>query len=203
MYHQVLEAVIVFASHGNSGGSAPREIELVKRLCSFGVISPLCFTEDEWMIIDSIGTCQNKRKSSFFKDPNGYIHNVDAFSKKPIKTYHYDTKIWKDNNAGITWNGGLFEYKDDVLTGRYFNRCNLWLYDIEHPYSPKETQVIDCVEVEIAPDDWIMAVDRDSYQLCTLSCYYNIQWKECPCMKDVRLEDVTPELTELAYEQMK
>lgn len=36
-----------------------------------------------------------------------------------------------------------------------------------------------------------------------LSCYYNIQWKECPCMKDVRLEDVTPELSNKAYEEIK
>lgn len=35
------------------------------------------------------------------------------------------------------------------------------------------------------------------------SCYYNIQWKECPCMKDVRLEDVTPELSNKAYEEIK
>lgn len=48
-----------------------------------------------------------------------------------------------------------------------------------------------------------MAVDADNYQLGTLSCYYNIQWKECPCLKDVRLEDVTPELDKLAYKQLR
>jgi hypothetical protein len=34
MYQQVIEAVAIFASHGNSGGSAPYEIDLVKRLCN-------------------------------------------------------------------------------------------------------------------------------------------------------------------------
>nr|UWD68590.1 MAG: hypothetical protein [Bacteriophage sp.] len=29
MYQQVIEAIAVFASHGNSGGSAPWEINLV------------------------------------------------------------------------------------------------------------------------------------------------------------------------------
>lgn len=33
MYQQVIEAVAVFASHGNSGSSAPWEINLVQRLC--------------------------------------------------------------------------------------------------------------------------------------------------------------------------
>lgn len=137
------------------------------------------------------------------KDLDGSIHNIYAFSKKPIKRYSYNTKVWEDNNTNVTWTGGLLEYKNDVLTGRYFSRCNLWKYNIEKGYSPKETQVIDCVEVEISPDNWIMAVDGDSYQLGILSCTYNIQWKSCPCLKGVRLEDVTPELEELAFKQIK
>lgn len=32
MYQQVIEAIAVFASHGNSGGSAPWEINLVQKL---------------------------------------------------------------------------------------------------------------------------------------------------------------------------
>lgn len=203
MYQQVLEAIVVFASHNNSGSSAPWEISLVKNLCNWDVISPLRFDDDEWNVIHKDGTCQNNRKSSFFKDPDGNIHNIYAFSNKPTKRYKYDTKTWENNNTCITWNGGLFEYKDDVLTGRYFNGCNLWGYDISKPYTPKEKQVINCVEVEIAPDNWIMAVDADSYQLGLLSCYYYIQWKKCPCMKGIRLEDVTPELEELAFKQIK
>lgn len=58
---------------------------------------------------------------------------------------------------------------------------------------PKPTQIIDCVEVEISPDNWIMAVDIN----------YNIQWEECSCLKDIRLEDVTEELEDKAYEEMR
>lgn len=36
-----------------------------------------------------------------------------------------------------------------------------------------------------------------------LSINYNIQWKKCPCMKGVRLEDVTPELEEKALNEIK
>lgn len=30
-----------------------------------------------------------------------------------------------------------------------------------------------------------------------------IQWEECPCLKGIRLEDVTAELEEEAYEEMR
>ncbi|UWG73938.1 MAG: hypothetical protein [Bacteriophage sp.] len=68
---------------------------------------------------------------------------------------------------------------------------------------PKETIYIDCVEVEISPDNWIMAVDKDNTDLLLLSVKYNIKWKECPCLKGIRLEDVTVELEEEAYEEMR
>lgn len=92
MYQQVIEAVAVFASHGNSGSSAPWEINLVQKLCDWDIISPLKFT---------------------------------------------------DNKNPTCWHGGLFEYKD------------------------------------------------------------NIQWEECSCLKGIRLEDVTEELEDKAYEEMR
>lgn len=39
----------------------------------------------------------------------------------------------------------------------------------------------------IAPDNWIMAVDANNTNLLLLNAYYNIQWKECPCLKGIRL----------------
>lgn len=40
---------------------------------------------------------------------------------------------------------------------------------------PKPTQIIDCVEVEISPDNWIMAVDINNIDLIKLDINYNIQ----------------------------
>lgn len=203
MYEQVMEAVAIFASHGNSGGSAPFEIHLVQKLCSWDIISPLRFTDDEWRQISKDGTCQNIRKSNVFKEPNGNIHYNDAFAKRAVRRYSYATKEWIDNKNPLCWSGGLFEHKDGVLTGRYFNRCILYLHDIDKGWMPKETKILDCVEVEIAPDNWIMAIQNDSINLLTLSCYYKIDWKDCPCLKGIKLEEVTPELEELAYDQIK
>lgn len=180
MYQQVLEAVAVFTSHGNSGSSAPWEIDFVKRLCSWDIISPLTF-----------------------KDPDGSIHDVDAFSKKPVGTYRFDTKTWEKNDKGITWHGGLFEHKDNVLTGRYFSICNIWNHETDKGYMPKPKRIIPCVEVEISPDNWIMAVSADSTELLLLSYDYNIKWEQVSCLEGIRLEDVTPELDSKAYAELK
>lgn len=203
MYKQILEAVAVFASHGNSGASAPWEINLVQKLCSWDIISPLRFTDDEWSQVSPDGTCQNRRKGDVFKEPDGSIHYNEAFTKRPTGKYSFATKKWIENKNPLCWHGGLFEHKDNILTGRYFSRCYLWSYDIQKGWMPKSTRIINCVEVEIAPDNWIMAVDANNTDLFILSCDYDIQWKECPCMKGIHFEDVTPELEEEAYKEIK
>lgn len=97
----------------------------------------------------------------------------------------------------------MFEHKDNVLTGRYFGICNIWYHEIDKGYMPKPKRVIPCVEVEIAPDDWVMAVSADSTELLLLSCDYNIKWEQVSCLKGIRLEDVTPELESKAYAELK
>lgn len=39
------------------------------------------------------------------------------------------------------------------------------------------------VEVEISPDNWIMAVDINNIDLIKLDIIYNIQWEKCSCLK--------------------
>lgn len=78
-----------------------------------------------------------------------------------LKHFHvenYSGTNFTDNKNPICWGGGLFEHKDNVLTGRYFSICLLQQHDIN---------------------------------------------KECPCLKGIRLEDVTVELEEEAYEEMR
>lgn len=203
IYQQIMETIAVLVYHSNSSSSVLFDIGLVKKLCSWDVISPLRFTDDEWNKVCEDGTYQNKRKRDVFKDPDGSIHYIDAFSKRPTGIYSYSTKEWTEIKNPICLYGGLFEHKDNILTGRYFDKCILNYYDIVSGWIPKETRQIDCVEVEFAPNNWIMAVNTNSTDLLILSCNYTIVWKECPCMKGVRLENVTPELEKQAYEEIK
>lgn len=52
-------------------------------------------------------------------------------------------------------------------------------------------------------DNWIMAVDTNDIDLIYLSLDYYIQWENCFCMKDIRLEDVTPELEKKLLKKLK
>lgn len=83
----------------------------------------------------------------------GSIHYNGAFSKRATDRYSFNTKEWTKNKNPICWHGGLFEHKNNVLTGRYFNTCLLYEHDIDKGWMPKETIYIDCVEVEISPDN--------------------------------------------------
>ena len=203
MYQQVLEAIAVFASHNNSGSSAPIEINLVNKLCKFDIISPLHFTDNEWNLIGFDGVRQNNRKLDVFKNPDGTINYNGAFVKQPIKKYNFYNKSWTELKNSIKYRGGLFIHKNNIFTGKYFINCFLWKYDIEHGWTPKPTRTIECIEAEIAQDYWITATDSDNINLLLLSCDYNIQWKNCPCLKGVKIEDVTPELIEKAFEEIK
>lgn len=109
MYQQVIEAVAIFASHGNSGMSAPWEIDLVKRLCNWDIISPLRFTDDEWSQISSDGTCQNRRKGDVFKEPDGSIHYTEAI-------YKYRTNTGKMTASDYTH---LFGYLNPYYRSAY------------------------------------------------------------------------------------
>ena len=198
MYNQVLEALAVFSSHDNSGFSAPFEINLVKKLSSFDILSPLKFDDTEWKeCYDDV--YQNTRKSSIFKHDDK-INDINAFVKTPIKQYSYNTKEWRKIHP-ISWHGGLFEHKDGVLTGRYFDRCYI-KYDITKGYIPKETINIPCLEVEFAKDDWITVVDADDKDLAKLNEEYNIEWKLLPIAKDIRLEDYNSDINNLVIKDL-
>lgn len=102
----------------------------------------------------------------------------------------------------LCWQGGLFEHKNGVLTGRYFNRCYI-KYDPTKGYIPKETINIPCLEVEFAKDNWITSVDADDKDLAKLNEEYDIEWKLSPTAKDIRLEDYNSGINNLVTKELR
>lgn len=128
---------------------------------------------------------------------------TNAYSISPQYILSTKTKKLFPFSTDLSWKSDVFETKQGILTGRYFNTCYLQRHHIINGWTPKPTINIDCVEIEIAPDNWIMAVDDNDLDLSYLSLSYDIQWKNCFCMKDIRLEDVTPELEKRAFEEIE
>ena len=125
------------------------------------------------------------------------ISEIDKLKHFHIEDYS-GTNFTNDLNDGEE-----FLYTTIGIKDIYFSICLLQQHDINKGWMPKPTQIIDCVEVEISPDNWIMAVDINNIDLIKLDINYNIQWEECSCLKGIRLEDVTVELEEEAYEEMR
>lgn len=120
-----------------------------------------------------------------------------------LKHFHVEnysgTNFTDDLNDGEEFLYTTIRCKDD----KEVTLCLLQQHDINKGWMPKPTQIIDCVEVEISPENWIMAVDINNIDLIKLDINYNIQWKECSCLRGIRLEDVTVELEKEAYEEMR
>lgn len=127
-----------------------------------------------------------------------------------LKHFHVEnysgTNFTNDLNDGEEFLYTTIRCKDNkevTLLCKYVKNKHILPYKINKGWTPLPTITINCVEIEIAPDNWIMAVDANNTNLLLLNAYYNIQWKECPCLKGIRLEDVTAELEEEAYEEMR
>ena len=214
MYEQVMEALAVFSSHGNSGMSAPWEINFVKKLCSFDIIAPLTLKDDEFHFIykDDKGrkNYQNKRKSSIFKrineDGTIIIDDIDSFSKR-IK-YH---KGWNDTNFvqgnNTTWSGGTWLVDANLrFTGDYLTWCQIKQVNIdEHKYTPKNTIILDCYE--IGSDDgingFITFTRDDSAEFIKLSQEYKLNLIKIESIVGKSAFNITPNDVNEAEKELK
>lgn len=214
MYEQVMEALAVFSSHGNSGFSAPFEINLVQKLCKFEPIAPLTLNDNEFhfIYIDDKGryNYQNKRKSSIFKrvDKDGtiVIDDIDAFTKC-IK-YH---KNWGDNEFkkgnNTTWSGGTWIVNKNLnFTGEYLAGCRIKPEEVEtHKYFPKKTIVLNCYE--IGADDGINGftnfVLNDSPEFIQLCKQYELDTVHVESIKGDSVFDITPLDIDIAETELK
>lgn len=201
IYKEIIELIAIYSYYNESNHFINYDFDIVKKLINNNTITPLRFTDDEWKKIND-ETEYNIRQINVFKDENSNIYYDNAFALKPTGTYSYKTKEWYQNNSNNIRFCGLFEHKDNVLTGAYFRTCYLYKKDIENGWMPKEPTLINCVEVEVSPHNWFMAVQGNEPTLYDLFYNYNIKWRFCPCLKGVRLEDVTEELLFKAYKEI-
>lgn len=188
----VMELLAVLSYQGHTNHSISYALKLFNSLAKYEVLTPLTLSDDEFEKDSKDPICnsrQNLRKSSIFKKADGTIIDIDAFTKMPTGTYRFDTKQWEENNSKICWiGGGLYEHKDNILTGRYFNRCAVKV-DENGTYTPKEKVTIPCIEVEVDKGDWMMCVSKDENRLKILDKQYNILWETEEKLKGINVTD--------------
>lgn len=178
MREQVMESIALFSSHGNSGFSAPCEINLVKKLSSFDIISPLTLNDEEFMEISDDGTMQNKRKYCIFKDPNGRISNVDAFTSQVVQKKKLSSSEVVTVEKPMCWSSRVYVCDKGIATGEHFHTCYIKEKDVnEHKYMPPEKIKIPCIEVELENENYVFFVEKESSELKKLSELYDINYK--------------------------
>lgn len=99
VYKNTLESLAVLLLHDDVFG----EINALKRLCDYNILSPIRFTEDEWI------EGRHKYQLGIYKTYSGDITNTQAFIKRIVKTYDVATK------------NGLFIKILRNITGVYMN----------------------------------------------------------------------------------
>lgn len=202
IYDQIIEAVAVFASHHNSCFSAGIETNLVNKLCNYKIITPLTFKDDEWNEI-SINEYQNNRCSHIFKN-NGRIYDINAYTKKVVRSKYFGKDEFEYNDNNCCWSGGFFFTKDDILTGEYVNIAYIPDYDIQNnKYVVRDSIELETTEIEIAKDDWFMTVNKTSVNALLLNVCYIIEPIIIESIKDIHIKNLTYEQANAAEEYVR
>lgn len=112
-----------------------------------------------------------------------YFHNI-FYLLKQKKLLPFSTDL--------SWKNDVFETKDGVLTGRYFNTCYIKECQIKSGYYiPFNTIKLKGVKVEIKEFIAIMTIDCENSDLIRLSNLYDIDWKTNNTFKDKNIKDIT------------
>lgn len=118
LYNDVIELLAVFVSQGHSNNSAPIILNMFQRLAQFQPLSPLRFTDDEWVEFAD-GKFQNIRRSCFFKEsPHDRVYTIEGYTKCSSRRREFGSSEITDG-TGLCWSGGGFM---SCMTGLFFRR---------------------------------------------------------------------------------
>lgn len=176
LYNDVIELLAVFVSQGHSNNSAPIVLNMFHRLAQFQPLSPLRFTDDEWVEF-AAGKFQNTRRSCFFKEcPRGRVFTIEGYTKCSSRRREYGSSVITDG-TGLCWSGGGFHVMHDgvVLREAYTQRCYLPASSYADGFNPYDCISLPCTEVEIVPDGWEFFVEDTCPELQLLRSRYDLQ----------------------------
>ena len=132
-----------------------------------------------------------KRYNRIYKYLNK-IFVTNAFSISISYILSTKTKRIIPYSTDLSWKSNVFETKNGILTGRYFNICYIKECQIKSgSYIPFNTIKLKGTKVEIKEFIAIMTIDCENSDLIRLSNLYDIDWKTNNTFKDKNIKDIT------------
>lgn len=124
-YNDIIEVIAAISKNNNINSSIKHNISVINKLCDKVPITYLTLKEDEFeQSISSKILYINKRYNKIYKYLNK-MFVTNAYSISPQYILSIKTKKLLPFSTDLSWKNDVFETKDGVLTGRYFNTCYL------------------------------------------------------------------------------
>lgn len=191
-YNDIIEVIAAISKNNNINSSIKHNISVINKLCDKVPITYLTLKEDEFeQNISSKILYINKRYNRIYKYLNK-MFVTNAYSISPQYILSIKTKKLLPFSTDLSWKNDVFETKDGVLTGRYFNTCYIKECQIKSGYYiPFNTIKLKGVKVEIKEFISIMTIDCENSDLIRLSNLYDIDWKTTNNFKNKHINDIT------------
>lgn len=191
-YNDIIEVIAAISKNNNINSFIKHNISVINKLCDKVPITPLTLKEDEFeQSISSKTLYINKRYNKIYKCFNK-MFVTNAYSISPLCILSVKNKQVIPYSTDLSWRSDVFETKDGVLTGRYFNTCYIKENQIKSGYYiPFDTIKLKGIKVEIKEFISIMTIDCENNDLVRLSNLYDINWKITDAFKNKNINSIT------------
>lgn len=167
-------------------------LSIINKLYNNTPITFLTLKNNEFeLCLGSKALYVNKRYNKIYKYANK-MFVTNAYSISPQHILSTKTKKLIPFSTNLSWKNDIFETKDGILTGRYFNTCYIKECQIKSGgYIPFDTIKLKGIKVEIKEFISIMTIDWKNNDLVRLSNLYDIGWKITDAFKNKNINDIT------------
>ena len=187
-YNSIIEIIIGFIDYNFTNYT----FSVINKLYNHTPITSLTLKNNEFeLCLGSKTLYINKRYNKIYKCFNK-MFVTNAYSISPLCILSVKNKQVIPYSTDLSWRSDVFETKDGVLTGRYFNTCYIKENQIKSGYYiPFDTIKLKGIKVEIKEFISIMIIDCENNDLVRLSNLYDINWKITDAFKNKNINSIT------------
>lgn len=186
-YNNIIEIIIGIIDYNFTNYT----FSVINKLYNNTPITSLTLKNNEFELCpDSKILYINKRYNKIYKCFNK-MFVTNAYSISLLSILSVKNKQIIPYSTDLSCKSDVFETKDGVLTGRYFNTCYIKEDQIKSGYYiPFDTIKLKGIKVEIKEFISIMTIDCENSDLIRLSNLYDIDWKTTNDFKNKHINDI-------------